>query len=89
MILSVRQGNSRMTSMDRFTFYSPGIFSGVLVLIVLLIAGTASAEGEQSKVAKVDNAQPAIKLENSVDSLAILQQSIAAKREQLYELNEV
>ena len=77
-----------MTSMNRFTFCRSGNYSGAFVLLILLIAGTASAEGEPSKVVKVDNAQPAIKLENSVDSLAILQQSIAAKREQLYELNE-
>ncbi|NNL06473.1 MAG: mechanosensitive ion channel [Gammaproteobacteria bacterium] len=74
--------------MARFAFCSSGSYSRAFVLLVLLIAGTASAEGEQSKEVKADNVQPAIKLENSVDSLAILQQSIATKREQLREINE-
>ena len=89
MTLSVRQGNSRLTPMARFAFCRSGSYSRVFVLLVLMFAGTASAEGEQSKEVKADNAQPAIKLENSADSLAILQQSIATKREQLREINEV
>lgn len=74
--------------MDRLTCCRSGVFSGVLVLLVLLITSTVSAEGEQSKDVKAETAQSAVKLENSVDSLAILQQSIVAKREQLRELNE-
>jgi small-conductance mechanosensitive channel len=59
-----------------------------LALIILLAATTAYAADEQPAESKANKAETAIKLENPVDSLTILQQSIAMKRDSVRELNE-
>jgi small-conductance mechanosensitive channel len=68
--------------------FTSGILLRAFVLLALMIADTAYAADGQSKEDKVNNIQPAIKLDSSVDSLAVLQQSIAMKRELVRGLNE-
>ena len=69
--------------------FTSGILFRAFVLLALMIVSTASAADEPSKESKVNNhVQPAIKLDNSVDSLAVLQQSIATKRDLVRGLNE-
>ena len=59
-----------------------------LALVSLLLVNTASFAELQPAEDKGKEAESAMKLENSVDSLAILQQSITMKRDSVRELND-
>jgi len=60
----------------------------ILALIALLVTTAASVADEQPVESKGKEVESAIKLENSVDSLTIIQQSIEMKRDAIRELNE-
>ena len=59
-----------------------------LALVFLLVANTASFAELEPAEDKGKQAESSMKLENSVDSLAILHQSIETKRDSVRELNE-
>ena len=59
-----------------------------LALIALLVTTAAAAADEQPTESKGKEVESAIKLENSVDSLAVIQQTIEMKRDAIRELNE-
>ena len=87
------RGNFRCCGF-RLTFIAENIFSAsgallrILALCALLGAATAAVADEQPADNKANKVETAIKLENPVDSLTILQQSIAKKRDSVRELNE-
>jgi small-conductance mechanosensitive channel len=78
----------------RWSFIAENIFSAsvkllrILALCALLGATAAAVADEQPVDNKASKVETAIKLENPVDSLTILQQSIAKKRDSVRELNE-
>jgi small-conductance mechanosensitive channel len=59
-----------------------------LALISLLVTTAASVADEQPVESREKEVEQALKLENSVDSLTIIQQSIEMKRDAIRELNE-
>jgi hypothetical protein len=65
-----------------------GVLLRTLALVSLLTASNASFAEQQPAEDKGKQAESAIKLENSVDSLAILQQSIEFKQEAARKLTE-
>ncbi len=78
----------QLTFTDVFTAGMLSTLLRSLTLIVLLGAATASLADEQPKENNANKTETVTRLENSVDSLTIIQQSIEVKRDAIRELNE-
>ena len=83
-----RRCGFRLTFIAENIFSTSGALLRILALFALLGTATTAVADEQPADREANKVETAIKLETPVDSLTILQQSIAKKRDSVRELNE-